>query len=53
MIQVLKIIVMALVDVFMPKKLGVKLIIFLLEWAAKKTKWTWDDELVAALKKAV
>ena len=38
---------------FLPKRIGIKIILFLLEWAAKKTEWTWDDKLVDALKKSV
>jgi hypothetical protein len=51
--MLLKNILTLLLQSLLPKKVGIKLIILLLEWAAKKTEWKWDDKLVDAIKKSV
>ena len=49
----LKTLSVGLVGALLPKKLGIKLTLLLLDWAAKKTKCEWDDKVVEILKKSI
>jgi len=49
----LKALFVALMGVFLPRKFGIALILLLLDWAAKKTKYEWDDRIVDLLKKSI